>query len=70
MTAVDVGVGESCPGNTGRKSTARGSHGVVGSSPPNAQGGAFLANVPTDPREELDAAVEAEEAHRINVYFS
>ena len=66
VTAVDVGVGESCPGNTGRKSTTRGSHGVVGSPPPNAQGGALLPEVPTNPWEELDAAVEAEEAHGIS----
>jgi hypothetical protein len=33
--------------------------------PPNAQGGALLANVPANPREELDAATKTEEAHRI-----
>ncbi len=63
VTAMDVGVGESCPGNAGRESTTRGSHGVVGSPPPNAQGGALLPEVPTDPREEIDAAAEAEETH-------
>lgn len=66
VTAVDVGVGESCPGNTGRKSTTRGSHGVVGSPPPNTQGGTLHPEVPTDPREELDAAAESEETHGIS----
>ncbi len=69
VTAVDVGVRETCPGNTGRKSTARGSHGVVGSPPPNAQGGALLPEVPTDPREKLDAATEAEETHGLVPYI-
>jgi len=67
VTAVDVGVGESCPGNTSRKSTTRGSHGVVGSPPPNAQGGALLPKVPMNPREKLDAATEAEETHGMSV---
>jgi len=37
----------------------------VSSPPPNAQGGALLPEVPTDPWEELNAAVEAEKTHRI-----
>ena len=67
VTSVDVGVGESCPGNTSRKSTTRGSHGVVGSTPPNTQGGALLPKIPTNPWEELDAAAESEEAHGMSV---
>ncbi len=66
MTAMNIGVGESCSGNAGRKSTTRGSHGVVGSPPPNAQGGALLPEVPTNPWEKLDAAVKSEEAHGIS----
>jgi len=63
MCPVDVGVGKTRPGDANRSSTARGSDGVMGSSTTNAQGGALLPKVPSNPGEEFDAAAETEEAH-------
>lgn len=63
MAAMDVGVGETCSGNTSRESTPGGAYGVVGSPPPNADGGALLPNVPADTGEEFEATAKTEEAH-------
>ena len=63
VTAVDIGVGESCPGNAHGGSASSSAHGVVGSPPPNTQGGALLPKVPSNSRKEFDTASESKKAH-------
>lgn len=63
MTAVDMGVGESCSRNTDSRSTPSSPEGVAGSTRANAQGCALFSKVPTNPRKDFDATSESKEAH-------
>ena len=63
MTAMDVGVGEACPGDAHGGPTPSCPDGVVSSTRTDAQGGTLLPKVPTNSGEEFDAASESEEAH-------
>jgi len=63
MTAVEIGVGESRTRDTYGGAATGCPKGIVSTTRANAQGGALLPKVPTNPGEEFDAAPESKKAH-------
>jgi len=63
MTAVDIGVRQSRPGNADCRSTPSCPKGVPRAPPSDAQGGALFPEIQTNPGEDFEAASESEEAH-------
>lgn len=54
VTAMDVGVGEAGAGDANCGAATRGSDGVLSSPDPETEGGALLADIPTNTGEEFD----------------
>ena len=69
MTALDIGVRESCAWDASCGSASRCTNGVVSPSATDTQGGALLPDVPTDTREEFNAAAKTKEAHGIRAWL-
>ena len=63
MTAVDIGVRYSRPGNTDCRSTPSCPKGVTRASPSDAQGGALFPEIQTNTGKDFEATSESEEAH-------
>jgi len=63
MTAMDVGVGEACPGDAHGGATPGCPKCVVSPTRADTQGGALLTKVPTNSGEEFDRTLESKKAH-------